>query len=228
MTVNNEVGTVFDATALRLAGETVHSDATQAVGKVGFQVGDLDFATFSAHKFYGPKGVGIVYARDPVALQPMILGGEHEGGLRSGTLNVPGIVGAGVAAEIAWAEMEHDPAHATGLRNLILNELIDCPDVLVNGGSKVSPHILSLSFAEVQGETLLLELDALGFGVSSGAACSSRKLEPSHVLRAAGIPDDWSRGTIRISFGRQNTLEAAERLARATKQTVANLRKMRK
>lgn len=228
MTVNNEVGTIFEPDQLRAPGDAVHTDATQAVGKIDFHVGELDFASFSAHKFYGPKGVGAIYLKDPSAITPMIQGGEHEEGLRSGTLNVPGIVGMGAAAEIALSEMAANISHAKALRNRVLDELIDCPRIEVNGGPKASPYILSLSFADVEGETLVLELDALGFAASSGAACSSRKVEPSHMLRALGVADDLARGTIRISFGRQNTLEAAENLARAIKETVVYLRKMRK
>jgi cysteine desulfurase len=228
MTVNNEIGTVFDPTKLAVPGAALHSDATQAVGKVPFTVADLDFATLSAHKFYGPAGVGILYARDTASLSPLLLGGGHEGGLRSGTLNVAGIVGAGAAAKIASREWEADYAHASELRARILSVIADSPDFLVLGGSKVSPHILGLSFAGVEGESVVLELDALGFAVSSGAACSSRTVESSHVLRALALAEPWLRGTIRISFGRQNTRDAATALAVALTETVARLLKMRK
>jgi cysteine desulfurase len=228
MTVNNEIGTIFEPESLRRQGAQVHTDATQTVGKIPFEVGDLDYVSFSAHKFHGPKGVGVLYVKNPAGLQPMLQGGEQEHGLRSGTLNVPGIVGMGAAARIAEDERETDFGHAVVLRDVVLAELPIGDGVQVLGGPKASPFILALSFDGLQGETILLELDARGYAIGSGAACSSPKAEPSHVLKALQLDDEWLRGTVRISFGRRNTAESARALGRVLSETMKTLLKMRK
>jgi cysteine desulfurase len=228
MAVNNEVGAIWDPVALKADCAAVHTDATQAVGKVAFTVDGLDFASFSAHKMYGPKGVGALYVREPATMGPMLLGGGQEDGRRSGTLNVPGIVGMGIGARLAAQELEANLAHATELRDIVLGEIGNGVDVQVFGGPKASPHILGLSFLGLEGETILLELDALGYAIGSGAACSTRKTEPSSVLRALNLSDEWLRGAIRVSFGRDNTRESARDLGRLLRQTATRLSKMRK
>ncbi len=185
----------------------------------------LAFASFSAHKFYGPKGIGGLYFRD-VAPSTLLFGGEQEYGLRGGTLNVAAIVGMGLAAEIAAQEMESNLAFAEELRTVLLEGLSGCADWRTNGGSHVSPYILSLSFLGVEGETIVVETDRAGYAISSGAACSSHSTEPSHVLRALGIEEAWARGTVRISFGRFCSLESARNLASSLRQVVENLRKL--
>ncbi len=208
-----------------------HCDITQAVGKIPIPLG-FDFASFSAHKFYGPKGVGALYAKDALFPTPLLFGGEQEGGHRAGTLNVPAIVGMGVAAELASENHEKDFLHAIELKEIVLDELATAPAWQVNGlgpfpgSSELSPFILSLSFLGIEGESLVIELDQAGFAISSGAACSSRSNEPSHVLTALGVPSEWLRGTIRISFGRANTPESTRNLASAIKVAVQNLRNL--
>jgi cysteine desulfurase len=218
MAVNNETGAVLSVPGTR------HVDAVQAVGKIPWSVDDVDFASMSAHKIYGPKGVGALYIRGAMPLQPLIVGGDQERGQRSGTLNVPGIVGFGAAAQIARERQSEDFAHAAELRQIVLDELESLSDWRTNDAPYQSPHILSLSFREVEGETLVIETDAAGFGISAGAACSSRSTEPSHVLTALGLTDEWRRGTIRISFGRSNTATSALALVSFLRQTVTRLR----
>ncbi|MFQ3588195.1 MAG: cysteine desulfurase family protein [Fimbriimonadaceae bacterium] len=229
MLVNNEIGTVWNPTAWRPFAERLHSDLTQAVGKIPVDVQelDLDFASFSAHKFHGPKGIGALYIRGMEPVPPLLGGGDQENGLRAGTLNVPAIVGMGEAARIAAEEQARDYEHAAKLRQITLGSIGDLADFRANGGPCVSPFILSLSFLGIEGETLVIELDHRGFSVSSGAACSAQKHEPSAVLAAIEPDDAWRRGTIRISFGRTNTPDAAERLGLNIRQAVQTLRKLK-
>jgi cysteine desulfurase len=215
MKVNNELGTVFEPEKLATKLRLVHSDITQAVGKIPVMAHDFDYASFSGHKFYGPKGIGALYAKGANFPAPLLTGGDQEHGLRAGTLNVASIVGMGAAAEIAQREREANANHVSGLREIVLEGLDKALDFQVNGGDQVSPYILSLSFYGMEGETLVIELDRLGFALSSGAACSAHSTAPSHVLTAIGLEPEWLRGTIRISFGRFNTKEAAQKLGKA-------------
>jgi cysteine desulfurase len=225
MSVNNEIGARWDVRQFRGVASKLHADLAQEVGKLPVEVADLDYATLSAHKFYGPKGVGCLFAAEGPP-PPIVFGGDHEHGFRAGTLNVPGIVGMGAAAAVAADEMRSDLEAAMEHREIVLEGLKPLSDWQVNGGENASPFILSLSFSGVEGETLVVELDRAGFGVSSGAACSSRSTEPSHVLRALGLPDAWLRGTIRISFGRKNDKAAARGLAKSLTTSVEKLRTM--
>lgn len=223
MLVNNETGTLWQPRDFGVYANYLHSDVTQAVGKHPMSLDGIDFASFSAHKFYGPKGIGALYFRD-TAPDTLLRGGEQEHGLRGGTLNVAAIVGFGLAAELAQGEREDNWKYVSELRSVFLEGLSGCTDWKINGGENVSPYILSISFLGVQGETLVIEADRAGYAISSGAACSSRSTEPSHVLSALGIPAIWSRGTVRISFGKYATIEAASSLGRYLRQTVENLR----
>jgi len=239
MSVNNEIGTIFTYPGCRPSHEigSLHSDITQSVGKLPMNVTEwpgpawsaVSYASFSAHKFYGPKGVGGLYARHGVRseLKTLIGGGEQQDGKRGGTLNVPGVVGMGGAAAIAQDELQDNLAKTIELRAIVLDALKACPDHQINGGENVSPYILSVSFKGLEGETLVIELDQQGFGISSGAACSSRSADPSHVLTALKMPIEWLRGTIRISFGRLNTKQSALDLGRALVETVERLRNLR-
>ncbi len=220
MAVNNETGAILKPPP---GCGRIHIDAVQALGKIPWTT-ECDFASASAHKIYGPKGVGALFARDPYALAPFIRGGDQEHGLRGGTLNVPGIVGFGEAARIALDRQQEDHSLAHELRGIVLEELQNLSDVRTNDASAQSPFILSLSFAGIEGETLVIEMDAESYGISAGAACSSRSTEPSHVLTALGLPEAWLRGTIRISFGRSNTPTSALALARLLRQKVKQLR----
>ncbi len=223
MSVNNEIGTIWNLSDWCGKGNLVHSDITQAVGKIAFRVENLDFATFSAHKFYGPKGIGALYFKE-YPPQPLLLGGEQEHGFRGGTLNVAGIVGMGVAAQIAQDEFAENYAHAQELRAILLEELVHISDMLVNGGESISPYILSCSFPGLEGESLVIELDRKGFAISSGAACSSHSNEPSHVLTSLKLNEKWLRGTVRVSFGRFCSVESAQSLSKSMRHTVEKLR----
>jgi cysteine desulfurase len=227
MKVNNELGTIFQPEKLAKPGRIVHSDITQALGKVPVSVKSLDFASFSAHKFYGPKGVGALYAKGARFPEPLLEGGDQEFGARAGTLNVAGIVGMGAAAAIAQEEMEQDAQNATDMRNIVLESLNKKLDFQINGGELVSPYVLCVSFYGIEGESMVIELDRQGFAISSGAACSSRSVEPSHVLTALGMETEWLRGTIRISLGRFNTKEAASQLSRALSLTAETINSLK-
>ncbi len=233
MHVNNETGAIIDLPRDLQVHDTqggmafsLLRDLTQSVGKVDLPKMERSyFASFSSHKFYGPKGVGALYSKMCIPAT-WVHGGEQENGLRAGTLNVPGIVGMGAAAAIALQEADDNRRHAEGLRALVLRELEKTSDVQLNSPANSSPYIVSLSFLGVEGETLVVELDRAGYSISSGAACSSHSTEPSHVLTALGIPMEWIRGTIRISFGKYNTEEAATNLAKELRKAVEKLRTM--
>ncbi|MFZ4508393.1 MAG: cysteine desulfurase family protein [Fimbriimonas sp.] len=226
MAMNNEIGSLWPAEEIRARispDSLLHSDATQIIGKRPFDANLTDFASLSAHKFNGPQGVGaLFYAGTPP--EPLLRGGEQELGFRAGTLNVAGIVGMGMAAQLAGEEMEARAAHATHLRALFLEELEGVPDFAVNGGPNASPFILSVSFAGIQGETLVIEMDQAGYAISSGAACSSGSNERSHVLMALGVDETYLRGTVRISFGMANTPDSAQQNSRTMAQIVRKLR----
>ncbi len=223
--VNNENGFIFDQSN-RLPGQ-YFVDATQALGKVEIQLENVSYASASAHKLYGPKGVGMLYQEEPHSLPAFLTGGGQESGQRSGTFNVPGIVGFGKAAEIALHESKAHGNHVAWLSNLFFDSIESVQDFLVNGGDHRSPYILSLSFAGIEGETLLIELDQAGFCCSAGAACSSQNTEPSPVLRAFGVPDEYIRGTIRVSFSHHNTEESTYQLAGEIRRIVTKLRELR-
>jgi cysteine desulfurase len=205
------------------------------VGKLPVDVEDLqvDLMSFTAHKFYGPKGVGGLYVRrknPKVRLEPQIAGGGHEGGVRSGTLNVPGIVGLARALELSIEEMASESARLTDLRSQLMTGLTSAlVDVSLNGPALDHPHWrlpgnLNVSFAYVDGEALLMSMTDLA--VSSGAACTSSNPEPSHVLRALGIGDDLTRSSLRFGLGRWNTPEEVERVIGMLSESVTRLRKM--
>jgi len=235
MLANNEVGAVQSLAAIGALtaerGITFHCDAAQGLGYLPFSVDALnvDLASLSAHKMYGPKGVGALYVRDSVQrrglLAPQMHGGGHERGLRSGTLNVPGIVGFGAAAEIMVNEGQAEAARLASLRDDLKDRIIDAlEDVQVLGPtSRRHPGNLNLSFAYVDGARLLLELCEV-VSVSSGSACSSAKLGPSHVLQAMGVPKNLSAASIRFGLGRHTTAAEVETVAGAVIETVTRLR----
>jgi cysteine desulfurase len=233
MLANNEVGTIHPAAAIgricKERGVLFHTDAAQAAGKIPVDVQGLgvDLLSISAHKVYGPKGSGALYVRrrNPrVVLEPILLGGGHERGLRSGTLNVPGIVGLGAAFEIAGAEMPRESERLRGLRDRLHRGLAErIEDVRLNGHPiERLPHNLNLSFAYVEGEALLMALDDVA--VSSGSACTSAKKEPSHVLRAMGRSDAEAVTSIRFGLGRFNTREEVDAVIERVEAAVRRLR----
>ena len=235
MTVNNEVGVVQDIKEIgRIARENgvfFHTDAVQAVGKIPFDVQEMnvDIASLSAHKMYGPKGIGAIYVRrrNPrVLLSPIIDGGGHERGMRSGTLNVPGIVGFGKAAEIATEELAEESARIFSLRERLRQKLQENLDeVFINGNLEQRvPGNLNMSFAYVEGESLLMGIDDIA--VSSGSACTSASLEPSYVLKAMGVGEDLVHTSIRFGLGRFNTEDEVDYVADKVTATVRRLREL--
>src|SRR6516225_1445181 len=235
MTANNEIGVIQPIAEIgaiaKEKGVLFHTDAVQAVGKIPFSVNDLkvDMASISAHKMYGPKGVGALYVRrrNPrVLLAPLIDGGGHERGMRSGTLNVPGIVGFGKAAELCRQEMESDTKRLSTLRdrlNARLHKGLD--EIYINGSMEHRlPHNLNISFAYVEGESLLMGINDVA--VSSGSACTSASLEPSYVLKALGAGDDLAHSSIRFGLGRWTTEEEVDYVADKLTIVVSRLREM--
>jgi cysteine desulfurase len=232
MAGNNEIGVLQPIAEIsRIAharGAIVHTDAVQAAGKIPFDMSelDVDLASMSAHKMYGPKGVGALVVRrrkPPIAIEPLLYGGKHEQGLRSGTLNVPGIVGFGCAAEICGAELAAESARLASLRDRLLERLKTVDGVRVNGSlERRLPHNLNVAFERVEPEALLMSLGDLA--VSSGSACSSASTEPSHVLKAIGLPDDLARASIRFGLGRFTTEKDVDSAADKLVQVVKHLR----
>jgi len=235
MYANNEIGVLQPIEEIgRIAKEhkvLFHTDATQAVGKIPFDVEkfNVDLASLSAHKMYGPKGVGALYVRrkNPrVQVAPLIDGGGHERGMRSGTLNVPSIVGFGKACEIARAEMPAEMERMRGLRERLQNNLFSRLDeVYINGSMEHRlPNNLNISFAYVEGESLLMGINDIA--VSSGSACTSATLEPSYVLKALGVGEDLAHTSIRFGLGRFNTDEEVDYVADRVVETVTRLREL--
>ncbi|MEQ8483325.1 MAG: IscS subfamily cysteine desulfurase [Pseudomonadales bacterium] len=227
MHANNEIGVVNDIAAIgavcREAGVLMHSDAAQSAGKLALDVTSMpvDLLSLSAHKMYGPKGIGALYVRrdPPVRLTAQIHGGGHERGMRSGTLATHQIVGMGEACAILGRDMARENARIVGLRNRLLAHLLQIPGTRLNGDAERRlPGIVNVAFEGVDGETLLLALDDLA--VSSGSACTSASVEPSYVLRALGLRDDLAHASLRLTVGRYTTEadvdHAGRRLAEVT------------
>ncbi|HKY08802.1 MAG TPA: IscS subfamily cysteine desulfurase, partial [Candidatus Binatia bacterium] len=214
MAANNEIGTVQPLKEIgclaKERGIIFHSDATQAVGKIPIHVEEMgiDLLSLTAHKMYGPKGVGALYVRSSkprVKITPLIDGGGHERGMRSGTLNVPGIVGLGKACELSQLEMGTEGERVTALRERLKRSLVDqLEDAYINGdATKRLPGNLNMSFAYIEGESLMMGLKEVA--VSTGSACTSASLEPSYVLKALGLEDALAHASIRFGIGRFNT-----------------------
>lgn len=221
MLVNNETGAVLEAPQ----ADWLFRDITQAVGKIPVSLEGVDYATFSGHKLGGPKGVGVLFAREPESLCPLLHGGGQELGLRAGTLNVPGIVGMGLATLLA---VEHPLGpHTSACRTSFFEAIPEAREWCLEPGPNGPTSILALSLPNVQGEAAVLDLDARGFAISSGAACSSRSTEPSHVLTALGMNEEQIRGAIRISFGHCNTPQSAKELGIALREVVHTLNRIR-
>jgi cysteine desulfurase len=235
MAANNEIGVVQPIAEIgaiaKEKGILFHTDGVQAVGKIPFNVNELkvDLVSISAHKMYGPKGVGALYVRrrNPrVLLSPQIDGGGHERGMRSGTLNVPGIVGFGKAAELCKQDMAADTARLLALRERLNKRLHDGLDeIYINGSVEHRlPHNLNISFAYVEGESLLMGINDVA--VSSGSACTSASLEPSYVLKALGAGDDLAHSSIRFGLGRWTTEAEVDYVADKLINVVTRLREM--
>jgi cysteine desulfurase len=232
---NNEIGTIQPIREIgkicREKGVLLHTDATQAVGKIPVSVIDdnIDLMSFTAHKMYGPKGVGALYVRrkNPrVQLTAQMDGGGHERGFRSGTLNVPGIAGFGKAAELCRESLPEEMARMSGMRDRLKNTIMaELDEVYINGSVEHRlPHNLNISFAYVEGESLLMGINDIA--VSSGSACTSATLEPSYVLKALGAGDELAHSSIRFGVGRFNTDEEIDYTAHKVIEVVRKLREL--
>ena len=227
MLANNEIGTIQPIEELseiaHQHGAIFHTDATQAVGHIPVDVNkqDIDMLSASAHKFNGPKGIGFLYIRKGIKISPLLDGGSQEQGLRAGTENVASIVGMAVALKLSCEAMRERAEHLHKLEWLLLQKLTENKlDYRYNGGKSHLPGLLSLSFKGADGEALLHRLDLMGISVSTGSACNSKSTELSHVLRAIDVPEEYAFGTIRVSFGYENTEEDVERIAAALKKII--------
>jgi cysteine desulfurase len=235
MYANNEIGTIMPIKEIsaiaRKHGVLLFTDATQAVGKIPVDVNKdgIDVMAFSAHKMYGPKGVGALYVRrkNPrVKVTAQMDGGGHERGMRSGTLNVPGIVGFGAACELCRLDMEADTKRISILRDKLQTELMKLEEAYVNGSTEHRlPHVANISFKHVEGEGLLMGFNK-NIALSSGSACTSASLEPSYVLKALGLGDDLAHSSLRFGLGRFTTEEQIDYTIKAISETVLKLREM--
>ena len=235
MYANNEIGVVMPIKEIsaiaRKHGVLLFTDGTQAVGKIPVDVNKdgIDLMAFTAHKMYGPKGVGALYVRrkNPrVKVTAQMDGGGHERGMRSGTLNVPGIVGFGKACEICMLDMEEDTKRISKMRDHLQTELLKLEEAYVNGSSEHRlPHVANISFKHVEGEGLLMGFNK-NIALSSGSACTSASLEPSYVLKALGLGDDLAHSSLRFGLGRFTTDEQIDYTIKAISETVLKLRDM--
>ena len=234
MTANNEIGTIQDiAEITRMAhenGSLMHTDAVQAIGKMPMDVNGLevDFLTMSAHKIYGPKGIGALYVRKGTPYCPFIRGGHQEKGRRAGTENTLGIIGLAKALEMRAQEMDEEVKRLTGMKDVLKNGIeksID--DVIFNGHPTLSiPNTVNVSFPGAEGEAILLYLDLQGIAVSTGSACASGSLDPSHVLLATGSSPERAHGSIRISMGRETTMDEIEYMLDVLPGIITRIRSM--
>jgi cysteine desulfurase len=233
MFANNEIGTIEPIEEIgKIAHEhdiLFHTDAVQAVAKEPIDVKKqhIDLLALSSHKIYGPKGVGALYLRNGVKLQPIIHGGGHERGLRSSTYNVPGIVGLGKATELAKQRLLKDTAHMKTLRDLLIKNLLTVEESYLNGHpEKRLVNNAHFRFTGIEGESLLLGLDEQGIASSTGSACSSQKLQASHVLLGIGLDPVQAHGSIRLTVGRENTKDEISTVSKAVPDVVGKLRVM--
>jgi len=234
MHANNEIGTIQPIEEIgRIAAERdiyLHTDAVQSAGKIPVDVDAMgvDLLSISAHKLYGPKGVGALYIRRGSNIASIVQGGGHELGLRSGTENIPGIVGLGRAAQLCLERMEEDGRRLSSLSSRLAGDVLQrVKDSWINGSMKRRlPGSLNFGFKYVEGESLLLFLDSRGVAVSTGSACSSHKLEPSHVLLSLGLPHELCHGSLRITMGRSNTAEEVDYVADCIVEAVERFRGM--
>jgi cysteine desulfurase len=234
MHANNELGTVQPLDEIgRIAAEAdayFHTDAVQSSGKLPIDVNKLgvDLLSLSGHKFYAPKGIGALYVRGGTRLQQLLYGGHHQRGFRPGTENVPGIVGLGKAAEIGWKSLVEDAKRISALRDSLEQGLLGrVPDSHANGArAPRTPNTTNITFPGVEGEALVIALDLKGLACSTGAACSSGAVEPSHVLTAIGLPPEEARASLRFSLGRHTTQADIDFALRVVPAAVEQLREL--
>lgn len=233
MYANNEIGTVQPISEIgeicRERGVLFHTDAVQAVGHIPIDVArdKIDMLSFSAHKFNGPKGVGALYVKRGIPLTSLINGGAQERGKRAGTENIPGIVGMAAALEEALAKMEESRAYVSALSRRLIDGLSNIPHSALNGDrNRRLPGNVSFCFEGVEGESILLMLDAKGICASSGSACTSGSLDPSHVLLAIGRPHEVAHGSLRLTLSDENTTDDVDYITTSVKEVIARLREM--
>lgn len=233
MYANNEIGTIQPIAEIgalcRERGVLFHTDAVQAVGHLNIDVKSqhIDMLSLSAHKFHGPKGVGVLYARNGISLTSLIEGGAQERHKRAGTENIPGIMGMAAAMEDACAHLEENTAHVSALRNRLIQGLSEIPHSVLNGDAKNRlPGNVHFCFEGIEGESLLLFLNDKGICASSGSACTSGSLEPSHVLLSIGRPHEIAHGSLRLSLSEETTESDIDITIQAVKDVVSRLRNM--
>jgi cysteine desulfurase len=234
MAANNETGTIFPieriAEMVTERGITFHTDAVQIVGKVPLNLSEtpIHLLSLSGHKLHAAKGVGVLYVRKGTRIAPFLLGGHQEGGRRAGTENVPGIVGLGKACELAARHMDDENTRVKALRDKLESAILaGCPDSRINGDPENRlPNTTNISFEYIEGEAILLMLDRFGICASSGSACTSGSLEPSHVLRAMGVPFTAAHGSIRYSLSRYNTEDEVDFTIEKMPQIIERLREL--
>ena len=233
MFANNEIGTIEPMEKIGMIAKEhdviFHTDAVQAVGKVPIDVNKLniDLLALSSHKFYGPKGVGALYVRNGVKLQTIMHGGGHEKGLRSSTYNTPGVVGIGKACELGKIRIKKDMAHLKNLRDMLIKDILKIEESYLNGHpEKRLVNNAHFRFTAIEGESLNLMLDDKGIAAATGSACSSKKLQASHVLLAIGLKSEEAHGSLRLTLGRMNTKEDVEYVVEVLPGIVQNLRNM--
>ena len=232
MYANNETGVIFPideiTSLIKAKGVIFHTDAVQAVGKIPLSLAgsNIDLLSLSGHKLHAPKGVGVLYIRRGTRLAPFMLGGHQESGKRAGTENVPGIIALGKACELAQKHLVEENERVKQLRDKLEKAILaSCPDSLVNGDSQNRlPNTTNISFEYIEGEAILLLLNKFGICASSGSACTSGSLEPSHVLRAMGVPFTAAHGSIRFSLSRYNTQDEVDFVAEKLPEIVKKLR----
>ena len=232
MFANNETGTIFPvakiADIVKSKGVLFHVDAVQAVGKeiIDLQKLPIDFLALSGHKLHAPKGIGVLYIRRGTRFRPFLRGGHQERGRRAGTENAPYIIGLGKACELAGSNILKERTEVARLRDMLEQGILAKIDhAIVNGDREHRlPNTTSIAFEAVEGEAILLMLDQFGICASSGSACTSGSLEPSHVLRAMGVPFNYAHGSIRFSLSRYSTEEEVKKVIEVTPKIIENLR----
>jgi len=233
MHANNEIGTIEPVAEIgricRKRGVLFHTDAVQSFGKLDIDVGkmNIDLLSASAHKLYGPKGVGCFYARGGVDIMPQNTGGGHERGMRSGTENVPGIVGFAKACELARKSMVRWASDEARLRDRLIKGLLEMPGSMLNGHPRERlPNNANVCFSGIEGESMVIHLGMKGVAASTGSACSSKSLEPSHVLLAIGLKPKDAHGSLRLSLGKSNTVQEADYVIKTLPGIVGGLRRI--
>ncbi|MBN2511317.1 MAG: cysteine desulfurase NifS [Sedimentisphaerales bacterium] len=234
MYANNETGVIFPiekiASMCKAKGVTFHTDAVQAAGKIplNLKLSNIDMLSLSGHKLHAPKGIGVLYVRRGTRLSPYLLGGHQENNRRGGTENVPGIIALGKACEIAMRYLDDENTRVRALRDKLEAQILaTCTDCMVNGDADNRlPNTLNISFEYIEGESILMMMDRFGICASSGSACTSGSLEPSHVLRAMGVPFTAAHGSIRFSLSRYNTEQEVDYVAEKLPPIINRLREL--